>query len=285
MMGAAPGEGTLTALAAPVSAAGALGRPTSWTPERVFLFVSPLTLLALWELLADAGVLDVRIFSSPSRVVVLAWQMALDGSLFVDTGATLARFAAGTLLGALPGLALGLTMGLFRWPRAILNPLVATIYPLPRIAIFPLVLLVVGLNETSNVLMIAISPFFYMLIGTMGAVMNVDPVHLKVARSFKVSMPDLYRLVVLPAALPIIFSSLRLSLGGGLLITIAIESLVARDGLGFLVWHSWQTLSLGGAMVGLVVSGVLGFVMILALDGVERRWLPWSAAGRSGGAR
>jgi NitT/TauT family transport system permease protein len=74
------------------------------------------------------------------------------------------------IVGVIPGLFLGLTMGLFRTPRAILQPLVSLIYPLPRVALFPLVLLVVGLNETSNVLMVAPGPFFTMLIGTMAAV-------------------------------------------------------------------------------------------------------------------
>ncbi len=244
--------------------------------EQIFAAVSPLTLLALWEIAARTGLLDPRIFSSPSLVVVIAWDMIRDGTLWFHLGATLGRFAAGTVLGVVPGVFLGLTMGLFRWPRAVLNPLVAAIYPLPRIALFPLVLLVIGLNEESNVIMIALQPFFYMLIGTMAAVMNVEPIYLRVARSFKVNTRDLYMLVMFPAALPIILSSLRLSLGGALLVTVTVESLVAQSGIGFLIWHSWQILSLGQAMVGLVVAGILGFAMLQSLEYLEKRLVPWS---------
>ena len=248
------------------------------TLEQFFIIVSPLSLLLLWQGLAYFNLIDVRIFSSPARVAVIAWGMMLDGTLWTNLGITLARFAAGTILGLVPGLLLGLTMGLFRLPRAILNPIVAAIYPLPRIALFPLVLLVVGLNERSNIFMIALQPFFYMLIGSMSAVMNVDPIYLRVAKSFETGTGDLYRLVILPAAMPVIVSSLRLSIGGALLVTIAVESLVADSGIGYLIWHSWQILSLGQAMVGLVLAGLLGFVMLQILDVLERRLVPWSGA-------
>lgn len=249
--------------------------------EQVFIVVSPATVLVAWELFSQTGVLDARIFSSPSGVAALSWEMAWDGTLWRHLGITLARFCGGALLGIIPGLLLGLTMGLFRWPRAVINPLVSAFYPLPRIALFPLILLIVGLNESSNVIMIALQPFFYMLIGTMAAVMNVEPIYFKVARSFNVKTLHLYALVVFPAALPIIVSSLRLSLGGALLVTITVESLATTSGIGYLIWHSWQLLSLGQAMVGLVVAGILGFFMIQVLDMLEKRLVPWSGAAQS----
>jgi NitT/TauT family transport system ATP-binding protein len=260
-----------------VRAAGG-GRRWSARPsrEQVFVVVSPLLLLIAWEILARAGVLDVRIFSMPTAVAGLMWQMLRSGELVRDSGVTLARLLVGMLVGVLPGLVLGLTMGLFRWPRAILNPVVSAIYPLPRVALFPLVLLIVGLNETSNIIMIALGPFFAMLIGTLAGVMNVDPVYLKVARSFKVSTFQLYTQVVFPAALPIIFSAFRLSLGLGLLGVVSVEFLMANTGLGYLIWHSWQLLSLPQSMVGLVATGLIGYALFLVVDWLERRALPWA---------
>jgi NitT/TauT family transport system permease protein len=245
--------------------------------ERFFAVVSPLALLVVWELLSRWRILDPRIFSSPTAVAALAGQMLVDGELLGNTAATMARLLLGMLVGVIPGLFLGLTMGLFRTPRAILQPLVSLIYPLPRVALFPLVLLVVGLNETSNVLMVALGPFFTMLIGTMAAVMNVEPIFLRVARSFEVGTRDMYLKVVFPAALPIIFSSFRLSVGLGLLGVVAVEFLMTDNGLGYLIWHSWQILSLGQSMVGLVTAGLLGFILFLVLDVVEKRAVPWAA--------
>jgi NitT/TauT family transport system permease protein len=167
-------------------------------------------------------------------------------------------------------------MGLFRTPRAIVNPLVSAIYPLPRIALFPLVLLLVGLNETSYLIMVALGPVFNMLITTVAAVQNVEPIYLRVARSFQISTWDLYRLVVLPAAMPILFSGFRLSLGLGLLGVVAVEFLNTNTGLGYMIWHSWQILSLGESMAGLVTAGLIGFLLFLVVDWLEKRLLPWA---------
>jgi ABC-type nitrate/sulfonate/bicarbonate transport system permease component len=244
--------------------------------EQVFAVVSPLTLLVVWQVLSNMRVLDPRIFSSPTGVAVIAWQLIQSGELVHHVRATLLRLIAGSLVGVVPGLAVGLIIGLFRWPRAIINPLVSAIYGLPRVALFPLVLLIVGLNETSNVIMVALGPFFTMLIGVAAGVQSVDPIYLKVARSFNVSTRHLYLKVVIPASLPIILSSLRLSLGLAILGVVAVEFLAANDGLGYLIWHSWQILSLGQSMTGLVATGVLAYAMFLALDQIEKRALPWS---------
>jgi NitT/TauT family transport system permease protein len=244
--------------------------------EQVFAVVSPVGLLVVWEVLSRTGVLDPRIFSSPTRVMAIMWELVQDGSLIDNTRGTLTRLVAGTIAGTIPGLLIGLTVGLFRWPRAIINPIVSALYGLPRVALFPLVLLIVGLNETSNIIMVALGPFFTMLIGVAAGVQNVDPIYLKVARSFNVKTLDLYTKVVIPAALPIILSAFRLSLGLSLLGVVAVEFLATNDGLGYMIWHSWQILSLGQSMAGLVTTGVIAYALFIVLDQFEKRALPWS---------
>jgi ABC-type nitrate/sulfonate/bicarbonate transport system permease component len=251
-------------------------RNARFSREQVFAVVSPLTLLVLWQVLSNVRVLDPRIFSSPTAVAAIMWQLIQNGELLHHLRATVLRLIAGTLVGVVPGLVIGLIIGLFRWPRAIITPLVSAIYGLPRVALFPLVLLIVGLNETSNVIMVALGPFFTMVIGVAAGVQSVDPIYLKVARSFNVSTRDLYLKVVIPASLPIILSLLRLSLGLAILGVVAVEFLATNDGLGYLIWHSWQILSLGQSMTGLVTTGVLAYAMFVALDQVEKRALPWS---------
>ncbi|WP_167735497.1 ABC transporter permease [Rhodococcus sp. 1R11] len=270
------------------------------TPERVFVVVTPLTLLLIWEILArfpgSGPVMDPRIFSMPSEVAKLGWQQIttpLVGGceisgvtipntiLGCDTMVTLWRFVVGMVVGCVPGLLLGLTMGLFRWPRVIMGPLVSLLYPLPRVALFPLVLLVIGLNESSNIIMIALGPFFTMLIGTQAAVQNVDPIYMKVAKSYNVRTLKLYRRVLLPASMPIIFSAFRLSVGLGLLGVITVEFLIGSNGLGYMIWNAWQVLNLGLSMVGLVVTGLIGFFVFLFLDWIEPKVVPWAPAERN----
>lgn len=246
------------------------------TRERVFLVLSPVAVLLIWELFSRSGVLDIRIFSAPTRVAVILYEMAIEGELFTTIGATFVRFLIGTTLGVVPGLILGLIIGLFRTPRAVVNPLVALTYPLPRIALFPLVLLIFGLNETSYRIMVALAPFFAMLISTDAGVRDIPPIYLRVGQSFNTSNVDQYRLVVLPAALPTIYGGFRLAVGMGLFGVMAVEFLSADSGIGFLIWHSWQILDLAASMAGLVMAGALGYAVYQVLDIMERRLIPWA---------
>lgn len=241
-------------------------------------WLSPLAVLTLWEVCARTGIVDPRILPPPSVVVGAIISLSLHGPMLTDTGATIARFLVGMVLGTVPGLAVGLTMGIFRWPRIVLEPLVAAFYPLPRIAMFPLVLILVGLNETSDVILIALGPFFTMIITVMTGVLNVEPIYREVAASFNTKSKDLYLRVMFPAALPVIMGGLRVSLGLAFLSTIAVEFLVGSTGLGYLIWNSWQILSLVQSMAGLVAAGIIGFLFYTALAWLEKRVIPWKAS-------
>ncbi|MDR3470686.1 MAG: ABC transporter permease [Devosia sp.] len=256
--------------------AGWRGRLRGISLESAFFVISPLMLLLAWELLSRTGVIDARFFSAPTKIVARMWQMILDGSLLKDTWITLWRLVLGSLLGIIPGLVIGVIMGLYRVPRAIINPLIAATYPLPRVALFPLILIVFGLTEQSIIIQVALGPFFTMVIATTAAVMNIEPIYLRVAKSYRTPTLLLYTKVVLPAAMPIIFSALKISLGLGMLGVVAAEFLMASSGLGYMIWNSWQILSLERSMVGLVTSGILGFILLRLLDAAEHWAIPWN---------
>jgi NitT/TauT family transport system permease protein len=249
------------------------------TREQVFAVASPVGLLVVWHVLATTGVIDRRVFSTPIDVAVDIWDLLLHGNLVSDTLLTLRRLALGMLAGAVPGALIGLAMGLSRTTRAIVNPIVATTYPLPRIALFPLILLIVGLNETSVIIMVALGPFFTMLISTMTAVMEVPAIYLRVARSYKMSRARTYATVVLPAALPVMFGGFQIALGLGLLGVIATEFLTSQGGLGYMIWHSWQILSLSDSMAGLIAAGLMGFCLYMLVTWLEKRALPYKYTG------
>jgi ABC-type nitrate/sulfonate/bicarbonate transport system permease component len=243
--------------------------------ERLVALASPILLLIAWELAARTKLIDPRILPAPSVVLATIWELLRDGQLAGDVRDTVVRFLVGLVFGVVPGVFIGATMGLFRWPRAALGPLVAMFYNVPRIALFPLVLILVGLNEFSNELMIALGPFFTMLITTMGAVMNVEPAYRDVARNFNTGTRHLYTLVVLPAITPTLMDGLRLSLGLALLGTITVEFLVGESGLGHLIWNSWTVLSLKQSMAGLIVATGVGAFFYASLSWLERMLIPW----------
>lgn len=246
-----------------------------WSRETLVAVLSPALLLLLWEISARAGFVDQRILPPPTTVIFTIYDLLTRGDLVRDIRDTLMRFLAGMALGILPGIFLGLTMGLFKWVGIALHPIVAALYNVPRIALFPLVLIFVGLNETSNVLMISLAPFFTMLITAMGAVQNVDQVYRDVAKNFNAKPRHLYFMVTLPAIGPALMNGLRIAVGLGLLGTITVEFLVSESGVGRLIWNSWQVLSLRQSMAGLIVASLMGYLFYASLSLVERWLIPW----------
>jgi NitT/TauT family transport system permease protein len=253
----------------------ARGARRATVPPAWVSWASPIVFVVLWELLSRTNVVDRRIIAPPTQIVATLVIMVQQEGFLAQIGATLLRYLSGLVIGVVPGVAIGLTMGLFAWPRAILQPLVNMLYPLPHIALFPIVLILVGQNEKSNLIMVALGPFFTMLIVSARAVRNIDPIYLDVARSFETRVSDLYARIVFPAALPTIAAGFRIAVGLALVSTIAVEFLVADNGIGHVIWNSWQILSLSRSVAGLAVTGVIGLVSFLAFGWLERRILPW----------
>ena len=241
---------------------------------------TPIALLLAWEGAGRLGWMDTRILPPPSAIALEFYGLFSTGEVWPHLIATTARFLVGTLVGVVPGVLLGLTMGIFARVRAAFQPLIMLFYPLPRIALFPLMLMLVGLNERANILMIALGPFFTMLISTVAAVTSVDQIYKDVAKSFETRAFDLYFRVMLPASLPTIFSGLHISIGIALMTTTAVEFLNADTGLGYLIWHSWQILSIRLSLTCLILSGLIGAIFYGIFQIVERSLLAWQSSSR-----
>ena len=238
---------------------------------------APLLLLLLWQLLAVRGVLNPLFFPPPSDVLQTWWRLARHGGLGDHIGISLVRLALGFVLGAAPGVALGMAMGLWRPVRAALLPTVTALYPIPRIAILPLVLVVFGIGESGKLFMVAFSVFFLMLLETMAGVQRIEPVMLDVARSLRAGRWQQYRSVALPGALPAVFTGIRLALGFALIVIVGTEFLAANRGVGALIWRAYQVLDIETMYAGLVTIALLGWALNLLVGAIERLAMPWRA--------
>ncbi|MDI6822904.1 MAG: ABC transporter permease [Bacillota bacterium] len=250
---------------------------------RTVSVLSPALLLAGWELLARAGLVDVRVFSSPSRILGTLIPALLSGELLYHTWVSVCRIVLGFGAGALPGVVLGLSMGLFPFVRAALQPMVAVTFPIPKLAIMPLILLVFGLGETSKVFTIAVGVFYLVLINTIAGVLNIDRIYLDVARSFGASRRDFYLTVALPGALPMIFAGFKLGMGTALLLIVAAELSAARAGVGYWIWRAYDMFDIERMFSALLMMSALGFVFSYALDVLERWVIPWKPPSSSAG--
>ncbi|TAM56294.1 ABC transporter permease [bacterium] len=243
--------------------------------EHALRLTSPLVLLLLWEWAVRMRLLDARFFPAPSSVIAAAVGLARTGELWGDLGVTLYRLALGFVAGAFPGIALGLLMGLSRWARAVAGPLIAALYPIPKIAVLPLIILIFGLGDLSKIVVVAVGVFFIMAINTSAGVLQIERIYLDVAKAYGLRGLAYVRGVLLPGALPSLLTGAKVSLGIALILVVAAEFLAAKDGLGYLIWNGWQTLQVEQMYVGLVVVAVLGYAMTIGLEEAERRALPW----------
>lgn len=243
---------------------------------RILGVVSPISLLLLWEICVRVQLIDARFFPAPSAIFSIGYDLLLSGELWRHTLITLQRMLWGTLIGGIPALVLGIIMGLSRTTRALVDPLVAATYPIPKSAILPLALLIFGLGEASKIFMVAIGVFFPLLINSAAGVLGIDKIYLDVGRNFKASRWQTFMTVALPGAMPMILTGLKLGIGIGLIMVTMAEMLGGSTaGLGFMIWNSWQIFSVEQMYVGLFVVALIGFLLTLLLDELEGVLIPW----------
>jgi NitT/TauT family transport system permease protein len=255
---------------------GALARSAGQS-DRIISIASPLALLLLWEIAVRAGLVDPRFFPAPSRILDTLVRLAESGELWTNTWASLQRLFWGALVGMVPALVLGLLVGLYRPVRAIVEPLVAATYPVPKSAILPLILLIFGLGEASKIAMVAIGVFYPVLINAAAGVREIDRIYLDVGHNFRASRWQVFRTIALPGALPLVMTGIKLGVGMGLILIAIAEMVGARSGLGFMIWNAWEVLSVETMYVGLLMIALLGFLFTLALNELEHWIIPWKS--------
>ncbi len=267
----------------------------------------PILLLICWELIVGAEILNPRWFPPPSKIGHALWDLTVNYDRFEETSligrpwlipekyqqdgwdgvkslyyeshvaATLTRVFLGFVLGSIPGILIGVIMGLNATVRQMLDTTLSAIYVLPKIAIFPIVMLMFDnpFGEGPKVTVIAISAFFLVVINTMTGVRDISPVYIEAGKNYGANWFQMLRHIILPGAMPVIFSGLRLALGTALIVVVAIEFVRAKIGVGHLIYYHWQVLETDKMYAGLIVVMVLGILLTYGLQWVERRLMPW----------
>lgn len=237
---------------------------------------SPLLILLIWELASRGGVVDARFFPAPSSIIGTAVDLTASGVLIGHAAITLSRIAVGFALGAIPALVIGIALGSVRGLRMFFGPIIASLLPVPKVAIYPLLLLIFGLGESSKYAIVAIGVFFYVFYNTMSGVLQTPPIYFDVATANGASSWQRWSTIALPAALPSIFTGARLAVGGAFVIIAASEFVGSRSGLGYLIWTSWTTFAVAKMYVGIVTISVLGYLASAMVGWLERWLVPWS---------
>jgi len=237
---------------------------------------SALFILLVWQGLVQTGNINELFLPAPLSVLKAMSTMTLSGRLPWAVLVSLNRVVQGFVYGALVGIALGLLGGAVRWIEDVLDPWVAALYPIPKSALFPLFLLWFGLGDPSKIITIAVGVLFLVLVNTMTGVKSINPLLLKAALDLGASRLQIFTRVILPGALPNIFTGLRLGAGMALILVFITEIEATKAGLGFLLWESFQLLETKDVFAGVVTFGLLGVAATWLLQWIERVTCPWA---------
>jgi ABC-type nitrate/sulfonate/bicarbonate transport system permease component len=245
--------------------------------ERLLYLVSPIGLLVIWQALLMLGFGDRRFVPAPSDIAVRFWQLTLNGELERHVAVTLWRVFAGFVIGAVPAVAIGLLMAMFRPVRIFFDPLIAALFPIPKVALMPLLLLAFGFGDASKIALVATAVFFPVIINTYAGAANIDKLYWDVAKNYGASPLVMFTRVVFFGALPLIFAGLKIALAVSFVVLVAAEFVASKTGIGYLIWNSWELLQVDFMFVGIVVIGILGLITSVLFAEIERIVIPWKA--------
>lgn len=231
--------------------------------------------LLVWQALSSVGFINAVFLPPPIDVGRALVGLFMSGEMQGHLAASLKRLGLGFALGATSGIVAGFAFGLWSMARAAGMPVVAALFPIPKIALLPLFILWFGIGEPSKIATIAFGSFFPMAIATMGGVDSVDRSLIRMAQSFGVAPRRIITQVVWPAALPAILSGLRIASSIAIVLIVAAEMIGATEGLGAFVLRSGNLMQSEQLLAGVVVLSALGLCVSALISQAERRLLGW----------
>ena len=266
-----------TTVAAPPAPTRPRRRSLTRGPRLSFLrrWISPILLIALWQLLSSAGVISERTLASPQQIAATAADLVRDGTLGAATLVSVQRVAIGFAIGALVGLVLAIAAGLSRIGEDAIDPPMQMLRTLPHFGLVSLFIIWFGIGETPKIALIAMGATFPLYLNTFAGIRGIDRKVLEAAKSMHLSWSQRIRHVVIPGALPQTLVGLRQSLGIAWLSLIVAETISASAGLGYLILHAKDFMQTDVIVVGLAVYSVLGLTTDAIVRYLERKALAW----------
>ena len=260
---------------APARSVGFRGGGFAPRPRRGAAWLAFAAALLLWQGANSAGLVSPVFLPSPWNIVLALRDLALSGELWRHLSVSLLRIAAGWSLGTAFGMALGFAMGLYSLTRSVGLPFVSALFPIPKIALLPLLILWLGIGEPSKVATIALGVFFPTVIASFSGVDNVPRGLIRMAQGFDMPFRAILAKIVLPGALPSIIAGCRVSAATALLLVVAAEMIGAQEGIGAFINTAGNLMQTDQLMAGVVVLAMLGLVIGGLLSLLERRLLRW----------
>jgi ABC-type nitrate/sulfonate/bicarbonate transport system permease component len=234
-----------------------------------------LGILALWELFGRTKLIDSFVIPLPSVFLSTFGELVLDGSLFVHIAASLKRVMIGYFIGAVVGVSLGAILGLWKWAAELIVPVVEALRPIPPIAWVPIAILWFGIGDTPAFFIVFLGAVFPIFTNTFVGIRNVDISYVNSARCLGADRWLLVTRVLIPAAIPMVMTGLRVGLGFAWMCVVAAELIAARSGLGYMIEWYRQLLRTDVVLVGMASIGIAGLLTNYLMLKLENYMLPW----------
>jgi ABC-type nitrate/sulfonate/bicarbonate transport system permease component len=238
----------------------------------------PIAVLAIWWAWSSSG--SSFYFPPLSDILDRFQQNWLFARLGADVLPSLGRMFAGLLIALAVAIAGGFVLGLSRTARLMADPVVEFLRAIPPPALIPFGIVVLGVGTTMKVFIIAMVCVWPVLLNTIDGVTGIDPTLTETARSYGIGPLDRLRSVMLPAALPQIFAGIRTSLSLALILMVISEMVASTNGIGYFVLQSQRTFAIPDMWSGIILLGLLGYLLNAGLTLIERYALRWHRGAR-----
>ncbi|MDP3694059.1 ABC transporter permease [Bradyrhizobium sp.] len=243
------------------------GRYSGW--------IALVLVLGLWQLAGSAGWVNPLFLPPPSAIALAIWKLALSGALWNHVSASVVRIGAGWILGTMAGLVVGFAIGLSSLARGVGITFISALFPIPKIALLPLLILWLGIGEEPKIATIALGVFFSTAISVYSGVDAVPRNLIRMAQSFGVPFASIVRRVIWPGALPSILAGFRITASVALLLVVSAEMIGAEFGIGAFVLQAGNLMQTDQLLAGVVMLSLFGLAVGKLINLLETRLLHW----------
>jgi ABC-type nitrate/sulfonate/bicarbonate transport system permease component len=244
-----------------------VGRSAGW--------IALALVIGFWQLAGSIGWVNALFLPTPSAIARAIYQLAISGALWHHLSYSLMRIGAGWLLGTIAGVIVGFAIGLSSLARGVGITFISALFPIPKIALLPLLILWLGIGEQPKIATIALGVFFSTAISVYSGVDSVPRNLIRMAQSFNVPFHAIVRRVIWPGALPSILAGFRITASIALLLVVSAEMIGAEFGIGAFVLQAGNLMQTDQLLAGVVILSLFGLAIGRLINWLETRLLHW----------
>lgn len=231
--------------------------------------------LALWEVFARFGLVQVQVLSSPVEIVQAFFHLLTKGNLLTDVIDSLKRVLIGIILGSAMGIVTSILFGIRKSVYEYIGFMVEIIRPIPPIAWIPIAILWFGIGDAPACFLVSLGAFFPVFTNTIKAIRGIETKYINLGFSLGASKSLVFRRILIPQILPDLMTGIRIGVGIGWIIVITAEMVGAQSGLGYMIQLNRILLQMPNVIVGMIVIGIIGLCLSSAMNFLETLFIPW----------